>query len=203
MRRDHAVVTRFRRKPERLQNPQAFLGDRPRIDIDALVERRREFLQHQRDRGRDRALGMDGPDIDSRGPLRLPRHEGHIGIARIEAAVEQPARTFVRQRQHRQETLARRRGDVEIVFPCDGPEGVRVVVRHRLNDSIGGQAGDVFPCGVHQGGNAGGIDGKNHRPPGHLHDGHLIQRTRGSRCGTSPRGFANEIEVKRGHHSFS
>ena len=75
------LVARAGMEAERLQHPQAALGDRTRIDVDALVERRGDFLQHQRNRRGDRALGVDRPDIDAGGPLRLPRDEGDVGVA--------------------------------------------------------------------------------------------------------------------------
>ena len=177
MRREQPVVTRARREPERLQHPQTFLGDRPRIDVDALVKRRREFLQHQRNRRDDRALGVNRPDIDAGRPLRLPRDVAKIGIARIEPAVDQPARAFVRQRQHREEAFALGCGDIELVAPGDRPERIRIMVGNRLERSVGGQARNVLSRRVHQRRDAGGVDGKNHRASGQLQHGHLVERT--------------------------
>src|SRR5450631_4806388 len=89
LRREQTIVTCPRRKPKGLQYPETFLGYRTRIDVDASIERRGEFLQHQRYRGGDGALGVNSPDVDTGRPLRLPRDEAELGVAGIEPAVDE------------------------------------------------------------------------------------------------------------------
>ena len=122
----------------------------PRIEVDAAIKRRRDFLQDERYRRREGTLGMDRPDIDSRGPFRLPGDERKIGIARIKTAVDKPAHAFVRQRQDGEKPLAFGTVYFEMIPPRDGPERVRIVICHRLNDSIGGQTWNVFSRCIHQ-----------------------------------------------------
>src|ERR1700736_1043058 len=101
---------------------------------------------------------MDRPDIDSRGPLRLPGDEGKIGLARIKTAVDEPAHAFMRQRQHREKSLARGSSDVEMILLRDRPERVRIMIGNRLEHLVRGQAGYVLPGLVHQGGDTRRVD---------------------------------------------
>src|SRR3954465_14584699 len=115
MRREQPIVARTRRKSQRLQNPEAFLGDRSRVDVDSLIKRCREFLQYKRNRGGDRALGVNGPDIDAGRTLRLPRDIAEFRVLGVEPAVDQPAHAFMVKGQRREEALALGVVDVETI----------------------------------------------------------------------------------------
>ena len=118
---------------------------------------------------------MDRPDIDSRGPLRLPGDERNIGLARIKTAVDEPAPAFVRQRQHREKSLAPGSGDIEMIFLRDRPERVRIMIGDRLEHLVRSQAGDVLPGLVHQGRDTRRVDGENDDPLRQLQSGHPVE----------------------------
>src|SRR5437879_5350745 len=134
--REQSVVARSGTKAERLQHPEAFLGHWPRIEVDAAIKRRRDFLQDERYRRREGTLGMDRPDIDSRGPFRLPGDERKIGIARIKTAVHKPAHAFVRQRQDGEKPLAFGTVYFEMITHRDCQERARIVIYQRLYDTV-------------------------------------------------------------------
>src|SRR5229473_6240728 len=169
------IVTRPRGKPERLQDPETFLGDRTRIDVDAPIKRRREFLQHQRYRGGDGALGVDRPDVDTGRSFRLPRDVAELGVAGIEPAVDQPARAFVRQRQYGEKAVALGGGNIEPVPFCDRPERIRVMICDGLKHVVRCQAGNILSRFIHQRGDAFRIDREDYGTSCELQRGHPVE----------------------------
>ena len=61
MRREQPVIARARREAERFQHPQAFLGDRPRIDVDAAGKAASRISAAPAESGDDRCPWHESP----------------------------------------------------------------------------------------------------------------------------------------------
>ena len=178
VRREQSVIMRARRKPEGLQHPQTALGHRTRIDVDAPIERRGEFLQHQRDCGCDGALGVNGPDIDAGGPFRLTSDIAKLWHLGIEPAIDQPPGAFMRQRQHGKEAVSLEAGDIEPVALGDRPERIGVMIGDRLEHLVRREAGNILARRIDKRCDTCGIDVEDHRAFSELQRGHPVERER-------------------------
>ena len=148
---------------------------------------------------------MNGPDIDTGRPFRLPRDIAELGIAGIEPAVDQPARALMRQRQYGEKAFALWGCNIEPVSPCDRPKRIRIMIGDRLEHLVRCQAGNILARSIHQRGDARGIDREDDRTPCQLQRGHPVERVRRRSAlrGASAGGFAQKFEVERGHDVVS
>src|SRR5438876_160714 len=97
-------------------------------------------------------------------------------------------------------TVTLGRCDIEAVGLGDGPEGTRSVVCDHLERLVGGEAWNILPRRIHQGGDGRRVDGKDHRSSSELQRGHPIEgETGGSPVGCSADSLSDEAKVARGH----
>ena len=143
---------------------------------------------------------MNRPHIDPGRPFRLSRDIAQFRPLGVKPTVYQPARAFMIQRQHGKKAFALRRCDIEAVAFGDRPEGIWIMICNRLEHLVGGEAWNILPGRIHEGGDGRRIDGKNHRSSGELQRSHPVEgETGGSPVGCSAGSLSDEAEVQRGH----